>query len=360
MSSTPYAQELVETARKVASAGKGILAADESVGTIGKRFAPINVENNQDNRRRYRQLLFETKGLGEFISGVIMFEETLYEKTPDGLEFVDLLKKQGIVPGIKVDKGQAPIMDAAEGETSTQGLDGLHARCAEYYKKGARFAKWRAVIKINPSDGAPTELAIQEQTRGLARYASICQQNGLVPIVEPEVLMDGDHSIELSAEVTERVWYAQFKALADHHVMMEGILLKPNFVRSGADSSEPADMATVAAYTLRTLQRTVPPAVPGVNFLSGGMSEEEATMALNELNRAGGRKPWNLSFSYGRALQQTVLKEWKGEDANIPKAQEALLVRARANGQAQLGKYTGDAAGGAAANASTYQKNYSY
>jgi len=360
MSGTKYEQELKENALKIASAGKGILAADESIGTIGKRFAPINVENTQDNRRKYRQLLFETKGLGEFISGAILFEETLYEKTPEGKPFTELLAAEGIIPGIKVDKGQASIMNAVEGETSTEGLDGLGARCAEYYKQGARFAKWRAVIKIDPSNGAPSALCIKEQTNGLARYASICQENGLVPIVEPEILMDGTHPIEVSAEVTERVWHEQFKALADHKVLFEGILLKPNFVRSGAEASEQADMATVAAFTLRTLQRVVPPAVPGINFLSGGMSEEEATVALNELNRAPGKKPWNLSFSYGRALQASVLKEWAGADDKIPAAQEALLLRSKANGLAQLGKYSGEASGGAAANASTYQKNYSY
>eukprot|EP00612_Vaucheria_litorea_P000030 CAMPEP_0171452174 /NCGR_PEP_ID=MMETSP0945-20130129/384_1 /TAXON_ID=109269 /ORGANISM="Vaucheria litorea, Strain CCMP2940" /LENGTH=353 /DNA_ID=CAMNT_0011976781 /DNA_START=65 /DNA_END=1123 /DNA_ORIENTATION=+ len=347
--------ELIETANAIATPGKGILAADESTGTIGKRFDKISVENNRDNRRKYRQLLFETKGLGEFISGCICFEETLYEKREDGTSFIDLLKAENIIPGIKVDKGQAPIKDAAPGETSTQGIDGLAARCAEYYKHGARFAKWRAVIKIDAATGAPTQLAIDEQTRGLARYASICQENGLVPIVEPEVLMDGEHDIQLSAAVTERVWYSQIKALAEHKVLFEGIILKPNMVRSGADSKNQASMAEVAAYTLKTLQRTIPPAIPGVTFLSGGMSEEEATNALNELNRAPGKKPWNLSFSYGRALQATVLQEWKGEDSNKEAAQAALLLRAKANGQAQLGKYGGEAAGGAAATTSTYQ-----
>ncbi|CAK8997615.1 Fructose-bisphosphate aldolase 5 [Durusdinium trenchii] len=355
-----FDKELVETAQKIASPGKGLLAADESIGTIGKRFDKISVENTHENRRKYRQLLFEAKGLGEFCSGCICFEETLYEKTPEGKSFIELLQAENIIPGIKVDKGQASIMGAAEGETSTQGLDGLGARCAEYYKQGARFAKWRAVIKINAETGAPTELAIEEQTRGLARYASICQENGLCPIVEPEVLMDGAHDIEVSAAVTERVWQAQFKALADHHVLLEGCILKPNMVRSGADNASPASMAEVAAYTVRTLQRTVPPAVPGITFLSGGMSEEEATVALNEINKCAGKKPWNLSFSYGRALQATVLQEWKGEDANIEAAQAALLLRAKANSLAQLGKYTGEAAGGAAADESTYQKNYSY
>lgn len=359
MAGTKYEAELIETALKIATSGKGILAADESIGTIGKRFDKIEVENNRDNRRKYRQLLFEAKGLGEYCSGCICFEETLFEKTPDGKDFISLLNAEGVIPGIKVDKGQAPLMGTA-GETSTQGLDGLAARCAEYYKAGARFAKWRAVIKINPASGVPSELGIQEQTRGLARYASICQENGLVPIVEPEVLMDGEHDIKVSAAVTEKVWAYQFKHLAEHNVLLEGIILKPNMVRSGADNKNPASMAEVAAYTVRTLQRTVPPAVPGINFLSGGMSEEEATQALNEINKCAGKKPWNLSFSYGRALQASVLQAWKGEDANIAAAQAQLLLRAKANSLASVGKYSGEAAGGAAANTSTYQKNYSY
>lgn len=352
--------ELIETANAVAAAGKGILAADESTGTIGKRFDKIKVENTHDNRRKYRQLLFETKGLGEFVSGCILFEETLFEKTPEGVDFVDLLKAENIIPGIKVDKGQAPIMGAAEGETSTQGLDSLAARCKEYYAKGARFAKWRAVIKLDPGVGAPSQLGLDEQVRGLARYASICQENGLVPIVEPEITQDADQSIEVSAEVMEQVWFAQIKALYDHHVLFEGMLLKPNMVRSGVAAKEQADMTTVASYTLRSLQRTIPPAVPGINFLSGGMSEEDATLALNELNRIPGKKPWNLSFSYGRALQATVLQVWGGEDKNVEAAQAALLLRAKANGLAQLGKYAGEAAGGAAAGESTYVKNYTY
>jgi len=355
-----YDAELRATALKIASPGKGILAADESTGTIGKRFESIKVENSHENRLKYRQFLFETKGLGEYISGAICFEESLYEKTPEGVSFVELLNKEGIVPGIKVDKGQAAIKDAAPGETSTEGLDGLAKRCKEYYAAGARFAKWRAVILINVENGTPTNLAIEEQTRGLARYASICQENGLVPIVEPEVLMDGPHDIKVSAEVTEKVWQFQFKALADHRVLLEGCLLKPNMVRSGAECATPASINEIAKYTVQTLMRVVPPAIPGITFLSGGMSEEEATCALNEINSCPGKKPWNLSFSYGRALQATVLKVWGGKDENIEAAQAALLLRAKANSLAQLGKYTGEASGGAAASASTYQKNYTY
>lgn len=290
---------------------------------------------------------------------MILFDETFYQKTDAGVPFIELLNQLGIYVGIKLDKGQQPIEGAAEGETSTDGLDGLSKRCADYRKAGARFGKWRAVINIDVSKGAPTQLAIDEQVRGLARYASICQANGLVPVVEPEVLMDGEHSIEVAAEVTQRVWAAQFKALADHHVLLEGCLLKPNFVRSGEKAAVQASSLEIAKWTLRVLQNTVPPAVPGINFLSGGMSEEEATMALQHLNSVPGKKPWALSFSYGRALQKTVLKVWSGKDENIKAAQQALLERAKANGEAQLGKYAGGA-GGAAATESSFVANYKY
>ena len=354
-----FDSELIKTANLIASSGKGILAADESVGTIGKRFDKIGVENNRENREKYRRLLFETNGLGEYCSGCIMFEETLFETSPDGRPLIDMLLKENIVPGIKVDKGQATIDGAAPGETSTNGHDGLAQRCAKYYAAGARFAKWRAVILIDSENGAPSQLAIDEQTRGLARYASICQANGLVPIVEPEILMDGTHDISVSAAVTERVWQSQFKFLAEHKVLLEGIILKPNMVRSGANNPKPASLSEVGAYTVRTLQRTVPPAVPGITFLSGGMSEEEATIALNEINICAGKKPWNLSFSYGRALQATVLNVWKGEDKNVSEAQKALLLRAKANSLAQLGKYAGEAAT-ADSLASLHVKNYKY
>lgn len=354
-----FDNELVATAEFIAAPGKGILAADESTGTIGKRFDKIGVENTRENRAKYRQLLFETEGLGEYCSGCILFEETLYEKTPEGVPFIDLLKKERVIPGIKVDKGQVALPGAGAGETTTAGLDGLAERCAKYYEAGARFAKWRAVIAIDTANGIPSQLAIDEQTCGLARYASICQANGLVPIVEPEVLMDGVHDIHFAAAVTERVWQSQFKFLAEYKVLLEGILLKPNMVRSGAENPKPASMVEVAAFTVRTLQRTVPPAVPGINFLSGGMSEEEATVALNEINKCAGKKPWNLSFSYGRALQATVLQKWKGSDDNIAEAQKALLLRAKANSLAQLGDYKGEAAT-EEASASLHVKNYKY
>jgi len=354
-----YDAELIATANAIAAAGKGILAADESVGTIGKRFQPIGVENNQENRRRYREMLFRTKGLGQYISGAIVFEETLFEKGADGTPLMEYLKREGIAIGIKVDKGQAKIDGAAPEETSTEGLDGLAKRCQEYYKAGARFAKWRAVIVIDEASGAPTQLAIDEQTRGLARYASICQANGLCPVVEPEVLMDGAHSVQVAAEVTQRVWAAQIKALADHHLLLEGLLLKPNMVRSGEKAPTPCSIAEIAKYTVKVLQNTIPPAIPGINFLSGGMSEEEATRALNEINKIPGKKPWTLSFSYGRALQVTVIKVWAGKDESVVAAQNALLTRAKANSEACLGKYAGGA-GGEGANQSNFEAKYTY
>lgn len=352
-----FAAELIATANAISTPGKGILAADESVGTIGKRFAPIGVENTEDNRRIYRQLLFKTEGLGEYISGAICFEETLFHKADDGTSFVDLMRAQGIVPGIKVDKGVVPL-PFTDGETVTQGIDGLNERCKKYYEAGARFAKWRGVINIG--DGKPSELAIQENVQRLARYAAICQANGLVPIVEPEVLMDGEHSIEVSAAVTERVLAAQYKALSDHHVILEGTLLKPNMVRPGASFKGECSDADIGRATVRVLQHTVPVAVPGIMFLSGGMSEEQATVVLNEINRVEGKRPWHLSFSYGRALQQTVLQEWQGKPENVEAAQKALLVRAKANSEANRGVYGGSAAGAGAASASLHVAGYSY
>jgi len=311
------------------------------------------------SRRKYRQLLFQTEGLEEYISGVILFEETLYQKADDGTSFADLMKSKGILPGIKVDKGIKPLY-GTNGECVTQGIDDLDARCKAYYEAGARFAKWRAVLHIKDDIGAtPSLVSIDENAQTLARYASICQANGLVPIVEPEVLMDGDFSIEVAAVATEKVIAACYKALSDHHVMLEGTLLKPNMVRTGSEYATPSSAAETALATVRVLQHTVPPAVPGITFLSGGMSEEDASLALNEINLAPGPKPWSLTFSYGRALQQSVLKAWMGEDANVPAAQAQLMVRAQANSLANLGRY-GGGAGGAAASTSTFVKNYTY
>ncbi|CAI5466507.1 unnamed protein product [Closterium sp. Yama58-4] len=350
-----YTEELIANAKKIATPGKGILAADESTGTIGKRLSAINVENVESNRRALRELLFTAPGAMQYLSGVILFEETLYQKTADGKPFVDLMNENGVLPGIKVDKGTVDIA-GTNGETTTQGHDGLGARCAEYYKAGARFAKWRAVLKIGANE--PTELAIQLNAQGLARYAIICQENGLVPIVEPEILTDGSHTIEKCAEVTERVLAATYKALSEQKVLLEGSLLKPNMVTPGSDGPK-VDEQTIAALTVRALQRTVPAAVPGIMFLSGGQSEEQATVNLNAMNALDTKKPWTLSFSYGRALQKSTLAAWQGKEENVKAAQEVFTTRARSNSEATLGKYAGGAASGAATE-SLHVKGYVY
>eukprot|EP00128_Syssomonas_multiformis_P014236 Colp12_sorted_trinity150504_noHs@3626 len=348
--------ELARIANFIASPGKGILAADESTGTIGKRFESIGVENSEPNRRAYRNLLFTAPDeLSNYISGVIMYEETMYQKTEDGILFPALLKSKNILTGIKVDIG-VNNLPGTNGETTTMGLDGLNERCAKYKKDGADFAKWRCVLKIG--GGCPTELAIQENAKVLARYGTICQQNGLVPIIEPEILMDGDHDLTVAVNVTQRVLAATYKALQDHHLYLEGSLLKPNMVCPGASCPKKYTPEEVGQATVTVLQRTVPVAVPGVTFLSGGQSEEEATVHLNAMNRVPGKKPWALTFSYGRALQATVLKTWKGKTENVAEAQRMLLIRAKANSEASLGKYGGDAAGHTSG--SLYVANYSY
>ncbi|XP_031493495.1 fructose-bisphosphate aldolase, cytoplasmic isozyme 1 [Nymphaea colorata] len=350
-----YTDELIKNAKYIATPGKGILAADESTGTIGKRLASINVENVESNRQALRQLLFTAPGALQYLSGVILFEETLYQKTCCGKPFVDVLLEAGVLPGIKVDKGTVDLA-GTNGETTTQGFDGLGARCQQYYKAGARFAKWRAVLKIGPSE--PSELSIQQNAQGLARYAIICQENGLVPIVEPEILTDGGHDIDKCAEVTEKVLAAVYKALNDHHVLLEGTLLKPNMVTPGSDSPKVAP-ELIAELTVRALRRTVPAAVPGIVFLSGGQSEEEATLNLNAMNKLDVLKPWTLSFSFGRALQQSTLKTWKGKEENVKAAQEAFLVRCKANSEATLGTYEGGNAGELASQ-SLHVKGYKY
>ncbi|KAM0996775.1 hypothetical protein ACFX13_006779 [Malus domestica] len=351
-----YQDELVANATYIGTPGKGILAADESTGTIGKRLSSINVENTENNRRALRELLFCAPGALQYLSGVILFEETLYQKTAGGKPFVDILKDGGVLPGIKVDKGTVELA-GTNGETTTQGLDGLAQRCQQYYEAGARFAKWRAVLKIGPNE--PTQLAIHENANGLARYAVICQENGLVPIVEPEILVDGFHDIERCADVTERVLAACYKALNDHHVLLEGTLLKPNMVTPGSDAKK-VSPEVVSYHTLRALQRTMPPAVPAVVFLSGGQSEEEATLNLNAMNKLNTKKPWSLSFSFGRALQQSTLKAWAGKDENVEKARAAFLARCKANSEATLGTYKGDAALGDGASESLHVKDYKY
>ncbi|CAL5229097.1 g12358 [Coccomyxa viridis] len=330
----PYDEELIQTAQKIASPGHGILAMDESNATCGKRLDSIGLENTEANRQAYRELLVTTPGLGQYISGAILFEETLYQNTTTGSTMVDELNKQGIVPGIKVDKGLVPLANS-NNESWCQGLDGLAQRTAEYYKQGARFAKWRSVISI---PAGPSPFALQDCAYGLARYAAIAQASGLVPIVEPEVLLDGEHDIDRTLEVALEVWAQTFKYMADQKVMFEGILLKPSMVTPGADSSKREKPEVVADYTLKLLRRRVPPAVPGIMFLSGGQSELEATLNLNAMNQKP--NPWHVSFSYARALQNSVLKTWKGQPENKKAGQDALLKRAKANSDAQQGKAT--------------------
>lgn len=350
------AKELVTNANKIASAGRGILAADESTGTIAKRFDTYGIENTEENRAFYRALLFSTKGVGKYISGAILFEETLYQKSPEGVLMTDLLKAEDILPGIKVDKGLVDLW-GTDSEKATQGLDGLAKRCQDYYKAGARFAKWRCVLNIDQKTGKPSQLSIDETAHTLARYAAICQENRLVPIVEPEIMQDGAHSIQLAAEVTERVLAACMKALNDHHILLEGCLLKPNMVTPGSDNPD-WKTEEIAYMTVRTLARTVPPAMVGVMFLSGGQSEEDASLNLNAMNALEYKKPWKLSFSYGRALQASVLKVWAGKPENKGAAQETLMARAKANGEAQLGIYKGSKDG--SGKESLFQKGYVY
>ncbi|KAJ9672556.1 hypothetical protein PVL29_025964 [Vitis rotundifolia] len=350
-----YADELIKNAKYIATPGKGILAADESTGTIGKRLSSIKVDNNEPNRQALRELLFTSPNALSYLSGVILFEETLYQNTRDGKPFVEVLQENNVIPGIKVDKGTVELA-GTNGETTTQGFDSLGARCQQYYKAGARFAKWRAVLKIGPTE--PSELSIQQNAQGLARYAIICQENGLVPIVEPEVLTDGDHDIKKCAAVTETVLAAVYKALNDQHVLLEGTLLKPNMVTPGSNGPK-VSPEVIAEYTVAALRRTVPAAVPGIVFLSGGQSEEEATLNLNAMNKLEVLKPWTLSFSFGRALQQSTLKTWSGKTENVGKAQGAFLGRCKANSEATLGKYDGGTGGGLASE-SLYVKGYKY
>ncbi|XP_010912493.1 fructose-bisphosphate aldolase, chloroplastic [Elaeis guineensis] len=348
-----YTDELVKTAKTIASPGRGILAMDESNATCGKRLASIGLENTEANRQAYRTLLVTAPGLGQYISGAILFEETLYQSTTDGKKMVDVLVGQNIMPGIKVDKGLVPLAGSND-ESWCQGLDGLASRCAAYYQQGARFAKWRAVVSI---PNGPSALAVKEAAWGLARYAAIAQDNGLVPIVEPEILLDGDHGIERSFEVSQKVWAEVFFYMAENNVMYEGILLKPSMVTPGAECKERATPEQVAEYTLKLLHRRIPPSVPGIMFLSGGQSEVEATLNLNAMNQSP--NPWHVSFSYARALQNTCLKTWGGRPENVKAAQDALLVRAKANSLAQLGKYIGEGES-AEAKEGMYVKNYSY
>ncbi|QEY33006.1 fructose-bisphosphate aldolase class I [Synechococcus sp. RSCCF101] len=336
MTLVQHHDDLIATAAAIALPGKGLLAADESTPTIGKRLAGVGVENNEAMRRAYRSLLVTTDGLADFISGVILYEETLFQDADDGLPMVEHLQKRGLIPGIKVDMGVQPLAGGCAGETWCTGLAGLQDRAARYYARGARFAKWRAVLRISEA-GAPSELAIRENAWGLARYARTVQEEGLVPIVEPEILMDGDHAIETTAARQEAVLKAVYAALAENGVLLEGSLLKPSMTTAGASHHALQSPRQVGRITVQTLKRAVPAAVPGILFLSGGLGEEEASVYLDAINREGRRSPWHLGFSYGRALQQSCLKHWHGSD--VAAGQAALLARARANSEASLGAY---------------------
>jgi len=332
-------QQLELTIQQMAEAGRGILAADESSSTIKKRFDTINLESTEENRRAYREMLFTTPGLGEFINGVILYEETLGQSTKNGKTFVKLLEEQNMVPGIKVDLGLISLVNSAN-EKTTQGLDGLPERLAKYKDQGARFAKWRAVFDIDAV--RPTMLAINTNAENLARYAAICQSQGIVPIVEPELLIDGEHTIERCEEASLRVFNAVFRALNLHKVVLELMVLKPSMVISGKSCAKQADIETVARMTAQTLLRTVPAAVPTINFLSGGQSAEVATAHLDSMHKQFPNLPWNLSFSYGRALQDPALKTWAGKAENVKAAQAALYKRAKLNAAAAIGNYSKD------------------
>ena len=326
--------KLFDTARGIVTEGKGILAADESTPTIKKRFDNINVESNEANRQAYRSMLFTTSGVGDFISGVILFDETIRQQASNNRSMVEIIKDGGMVPGIKVDKGAKPLANRPN-ETVTEGLDGLRDRCREYFDLGARFAKWRAVIRIG--EGIPSQTCIATNAHALARYAILCQETGLVPIVEPEVLMDGNHDINACDLVTETVLRAVFQELYHQGVKLEGTLLKPNMVLSGNTCPQQAGIDEVAERTVACLKRAVPAAVPGIVFLSGGQSDEDATRHLNAMNKGTSGLRWKLSFSYGRALQAAPLKAWAG--TNVEEAQQALYDRAKANGAACRGAY---------------------
>jgi fructose-bisphosphate aldolase, class I len=330
--------ELRSIAQALVAENKGILAADESDPTIAKRFKSIDLDSTEENRRAYRDMLFTTPGIEDYISGVILFDETIHQSSSDGTPFPKLLESLGIVPGIKVDKG-AKDLASYPGEKVTEGLDGLRDRLQEYYSLGARFTKWRAVITIG--DGIPTSYCIRANAHALGRYAALSQESGLVPIVEPEVLMDGDHSIERCYDATAQTLKALFQELRAARVELEGALLKTNMVLSGKDAAQQASIEEVARETLRVLKENVPPEVPGVVFLSGGQSDELATAHLNAMNKLGG-VPWELSFSYGRALQAPSLNAWKGEPSNVEAGQKALYHRAKLNGAARSGSYSAD------------------
>jgi fructose-bisphosphate aldolase class I len=338
--------ELARTARALVGSGKGILAADETPGTLTRRLEALKIESTPNSRRTYREMFFTTPGIADFISGVIMQDETIRQKSSKGTALADLLAQQGIIPGIKVDNGAKPLA-GSPGENITEGLDGLRERLKEYREMGARFAKWRAVIAVD--EKLPSAACVSVNAHALARYAALCQEQGVVPIVEPEVLMDGSHTIERCEEVTDHVLHAVFSALFDQKVSLEGMLLKPNMIISGMKCARQASVEEIALATVRCLSRHVPAAVPGIVFLSGGQSHVAATAHLSAINRLDAPKPWKLSFSYGRALQDEALKAWLGKNENLPRGQEFFHHRAKCDSAAALGKYTEDMEGQPAA-----------
>ena len=330
-------EDLESVAATLVADGKGILAADESVATATRRFDTVGIRSTEQSRRAYREMLFTTPGAAEFISGVILYDETIRQKSSDGKPLAEVLSSQGIVPGIKVDTGAEPLAGSPE-ETVTEGLDGLRDRLLEYHGMGARFAKWRAVIRI--TDKLPSVACVSANAHALARYAALCQEQHVVPIVEPEVLMNGAHTIERCEEITGAVLHTVFHALFEQGVSLESMLLKPSMVIAGKDCSRQASVQEVATATLRCLRRHVPAAVPGIVFLSGGQKDRLATAHLNAMNRLPGPKPWKLSFSYGRALQDAALEGWHGRDENLKAGQQAFYHRARCNGAATRGEYS--------------------
>lgn len=358
MSLEKYSDELKATATAMVAEGKGLLACDESTGTVGARLESIGLENNEDNRREWRQLLFTTPKIGECISGAILFEETLYQDSTEGKPFVDVLNEAGIIPGIKVDTGLKPLCGGGEGETWCSGLDGLYDKCVLHYAKGARFAKWRTALRIDTDKGFPTDYAIDEAAHGLSRYARICQEAGLVPIVEPEILIDGVHDIQTTAKVQERVITTVYKKLQECGVMLEGTLLKPSMTVCGVDCEDKPSVEEIGALTVRTLSRSIPSAMPGVTFLSGGISEEDSSIYLNEINKIDRVAPFRLTFSFSRALQSSCLKTWDGKKENLKAAQDQLYARAKANSEASKGEYVPGSQ--PSMQESLYVKNYVY
>jgi fructose-bisphosphate aldolase class I len=357
MSLEKYSDELIATAAAMTRPGRGLLACDESTGTVGTRLESIGMENIEENRRDWRELLFTAPGLGEYISGAILFDETLYQNAKDGTPFVDMLNEAGIIPGIKVDTGLKPL-HGAPAENWCTGLDGLYDRCTKAYAQGARFAKWRTAVRIDVANNLPSDYALDEAAHGLSRYARICQEAGLVPIVEPEILIDGNHDIATTAAVQEKYIVNVYKKLQDCGVMLEGTLLKPSMTVAGVDCENKPSPEEVAKMTVQTFERSIPAAMPGVTFLSGGISEEDSSIFLNEINKIDRKGPWALTFSFSRALQSSCIKAWGGKPENVEAAQKQLLARAQANSEASKGEY--EMGSQPSTEGSLFVKNYVY